>query len=182
MKKPDGTFDSNIPADINNPFRTADNGEYVFFVDNGEYKLTPTKDGYTHPALSTQSQLLPSTSLLYSELYFNDSPSIIEQGTLEHRDIPLVPADGVGKTYELKPLLEEKSVVPDGRLKYRGQVTHPFTEVIIETCSNINGTKTCTNKKIYDRTNGGPNKYPNEIMFDQKHYISVNFMKEVTIK
>lgn len=174
MKKPDGTFNAEYASSenllIDNPFGTGDNGAYTFFVKDGDYKLMPVTQGqrFSHPALSFQSQLHSNTSLIYSDIYYNDSPAVLQRGSIQHRDIPLVP-DGAGNKYDIKVISEDIALSPDGRITYTGKVSHPFTELVIETCTNENGTKTCKPQKVYTRTTGGPNKFGNySITLDQK--------------
>lgn len=162
QKMPDGTFDSEYAKSQNplifNPFPTNVFGGYVFYVRDGDYSLIPTKAGYTQPALAQQSELSPFAKSIYSDLYYSDSLAIRQRGAIQHRDIPMMPDDGIGKSYALKILTEEEEVRPDGKMIYRGQTSHPFAELVVEVCRNENGIETCDTPTVYGKKNGGPDK------------------------
>ncbi len=158
-------FDSEFAKTENplilNPFPTDKNGEYIFFVKDGDYSLEPSIAGYVHPSSTEQSSFLPNTLKVYSDLYFNNSSPILQRGVIQHRDIPLIPADGVGKEYPLEILYEDIELSADGKMIYSGKLSHPFAEVIIETCRKQNNIEACSNMQTFGRANGGADQLGN---------------------
>ena len=162
MKNEAGVFDAGYATAqnlfISNPFLAGESGFYSFLVENGAYKLSPIKEGYTFPNLAMQSELNKNALTIYSDLYFSDSPPIVQNNKWEHRDIPMMPTNGVGMYYDLKSYSESEVRTPDSKIKYSGRVSHPYAEVVIETCKEVDGTEVCTSPKVYNHYNGGANK------------------------
>lgn len=169
MRNPQNVFDSEYAKSENllifNPFDSDSTGEYLFFVKDGDYVLEPLTQSvphpYTHPILAQQSSLAPNTLSIYSDIYFKDSPPILQRGAIQHRDIPLMPLDGVGKEYPLEIVSENVELGVDGKMIYSGRVSHPYAEIVIETCRKVNNIESCSNPQIYGKNNGGANKFGN---------------------
>ncbi len=158
QKNPQGTFDAGYAKSRNNlimnPFMTGSAGDFSFFVEDGDYRLTPVMSGYVHPLTKDWTQK-GNAAQIYSDFYLNDSPAILQRGAIQHRDIPFIPSDNVGKTYDLVVLNTESRTAANGDLIFRGRVSHPFTEVIVDTCRNNNGVEVCSDRKVYGRGTGG---------------------------
>ncbi|MFW5703691.1 MAG: carboxypeptidase-like regulatory domain-containing protein [Patescibacteria group bacterium] len=74
-------------GDIINPQTTDVDGLFSFFVPDGTYRLKVAQEGYVFPA--DLSNMNPAHTFMYRNIYRGDD--IIQQGRLEHRDIPVDP-------------------------------------------------------------------------------------------
>jgi len=160
-KNPQGTFDAGYAKQRNalimNPFISGSAGDFSFYVEDGDYRLTPVLANYVHPLTKDWTQK-GNAAQVYSDFYLNDSPAILQRGAIQHRDIPFIPVDGIGKTYDLVVLSSESKTAANGDLVFQGRVSHPFSEVIIDVCRLNNGVEVCGDRKIYGKTNGGADK------------------------
>jgi hypothetical protein len=159
---PQNVFDSEYAKSqnllITNPESTDANGAFTFFVKDGDYQLQPIKQGYSQLSSTQQSSLLANTKTIYSDIYFTDSPAILQRGAIQHRDIPLMPTDGIGKEYPLQIISEDVELSTNGKMIYSGRVSHPYAEILIEICKKQNGVEVCGDLKIYGKNNGGVDK------------------------
>jgi len=157
-KTPDGMFDASYAKSRNpliiNPFTSGASGDFSFFVEDGDYSLTPSVAGYTHPLLAewTAKGNAPS---IYSDFYLSDSPAIKQRGKAQHRDIPLLSTDNQGKSYNLTVISSHRKVGKNGALIFSGKVSHPYSEVIIEVCNTSSGTEVCREKQVFGKGRGG---------------------------
>lgn len=161
QKNPQGAFDAGYAKQRNNlimnPFMTGSAGDFSFFVEDGDYRLTPVLASYVHPLTKDWTQK-GNAAQIYSDFYLNDSPAILQRGAIQHRDIPFIPTDGIGKTYDLVVLSSESKTAANGDLIFQGRVSHPFAEVIVDTCRLNNGVEVCGDRKIFGKLNGGADK------------------------
>lgn len=125
LRKEGTSYTQPIIDGVTNPQVTQPNGEFSFVVPDGIYKLQVTREGYTFP--NTATKLSPYIARAYSDIYRGED--IIQQGKLEHRDIPLDSATPGGNQYEVKV----HSFVTLDRLSNKlvidGTTSHPFTVI-----------------------------------------------------
>ncbi|MDA1317428.1 MAG: carboxypeptidase-like regulatory domain-containing protein [bacterium] len=146
-----------------NPQSSYKDGGFSFLVEDGDYKLQPTLGGYNF--LSKAEQTLGSNvTQIYSDIYYADSPVIKQRGSIQHRDIPLQPIDGVGKVYDIQIISQnQEPVLKNGVqiVNINGQVSHPFAKTDVHICGvqPNSATETCNLYKSYTSSNGGPDKY-----------------------
>lgn len=161
QKNQQGAFDAGYAKQRNNlimnPFATGSSGDFAFYVEDGDYRLSPVLANYVHPLTKDWTQK-GNAAQIYSDFYLNDSPAILQRGAIQHRDIPFIPADNVGKTYDLVVLASESKTASNGDLIFEGRVSHPFAEVLIDICRLNNGVEVCGDRKVYGKTNGGADK------------------------
>jgi hypothetical protein len=133
-KRDDGTYsivrvNEFIGSNLVNPQQTDETGGFTFLLPDGTYTLNPSIAGYDFPSLA--GKLHYNAKRIYSDIYPNETGvDIVEKGGAQHRDIPLDPKDGVGKSYPLKLIgyfydvqkVKNKAVID-------GAVTHPFAKV-----------------------------------------------------
>lgn len=174
QKQETGVFDAGYATIRNplifNPFPMENSGVYIFYVENGEYTLEPRVAGYRHPSIAEIENLHPNAKRIYtSQLYLNDSPAIIEKGSIEYRDIPLIPLTARQPSTEIKVYSEKEEVNDAGDIVYSGYISHPYAEIDIQICHTIEGYEQCTNKKTYNYKDGGPDNEGNfSIILNQK--------------
>ncbi len=161
QKNPGGLFDASYAksrnALITNPFVSGASGDFSFFVEDGDYSLTPNVAGYTHP-LTAGWTTKGNAASIYSDFYLSDSPIIQQRGKVQHRDIPLIPSNNQGKYYDLVVVSSNRKVGSNGELLFTGSVSHPFAEVIIEVCNALGGTEICGKQQVFGRGRGGADK------------------------
>ncbi|MDP4011589.1 MAG: hypothetical protein Q8P72_05195 [Candidatus Roizmanbacteria bacterium] len=170
---------------IVNPFKTSSIGYFTFYVVDGNYSLSPTHTEYTHAVQAIDMSLIPTNvHRIYSDLYFQDSPRIQQRGAIQHRDVVMKPNSGIGVRYPLD-LLDESRTEQNGKLIYKGLISHPFVLLNVEICTP--GTpETCTLYKEFDQRNGGPDKGGKfSITLDQSalnsltgEYFNMKFIKQ----
>lgn len=121
------------PAVTRNPYITTKDGRYAFYVPNGKYKLDIKREGYTFPSI--ESELNSSAQLFYSDIYRGEA--IIQQGQIEHRDIPLDPIDKeASRNYAEKnniqiiSLLQSVDRETDHHI-IQGRTTHPKADIFV---------------------------------------------------
>lgn len=121
------------PAVTHNPITTKKNGAYQFLVPDGEYRLDVAREGYTFP--SAQTNLNPFYSQLYADIYRGEP--ILQQGEMEHRDIPLDPVDkSQSLVYAQQNSIEFDTVfqtVDRQTNEYiiQGSVSHPVADIFV---------------------------------------------------
>lgn len=142
---------------VNAPFLV---GSFNFFVVDGFYKLVAAHNDYEFLDASNFNKLPANANKIYSGIYFNDSPPIHQQGAIEHRDIPLFPKDGVGKTYPetFHLMYDTNELISATKTQYVGQVSHPFAKATVAICRNVQGIETCGDLKNISTTQGAPDK------------------------
>ena len=110
-----------------NPFSTGEDGHFAFYVEDGTYFLRINKSQYRFP-LSTNEITNLSTRLaetgLYTNLYIGNP--IVQLGTIEHRDVPVIPSSSAQAT-STRPKILSSMIVrqPNGNQTIFGTVTHP---------------------------------------------------------
>lgn len=110
-----------------NPFSTSEDGHFAFYVEDGTYFLGIKKSQYRFP-LSASELASVSTRLsetgLYTNLYTGNP--IIQLGTIEHRDVPVMPNSSAQAT-SVRPKILSSMIVrqPTGNQTIFGTVTHP---------------------------------------------------------
>ncbi|MBP9690471.1 hypothetical protein KBD81_00155 [Candidatus Woesebacteria bacterium] len=161
QQNPQGQFDAGYANTRNrliiNPFPTGASGLFVFYVEDGDYHLKPSISGYTMPFSGDWAPDAIANSI-YSNFYYTDSVAIEQQGAIEHRDIPLIPADNIGKSYNLAEITKEIGTDSNGNMVIEGTVSHPFAEMFVEQCKLNNGVEVCSPFQTYTRNTGGPDK------------------------
>lgn len=142
---------------IVNPFTTGASGLFVFYVEDGFYQLKPSIPGYVMPLTGSWQPDINAQSI-YSNIYFADSPAIEQRGAIEQRDIPLVPADNIGKSYDLVEIMKGETRDATGNIVLEGTVSHAFAEMTVEQCKLNNEVEVCAPIQTYNRTTGGPDR------------------------
>src|SRR3990167_6812873 len=148
-----------ITTESSNPLQALA-GIFNFYVNDVFYKLNPSHADYDFPNSSIRSSLPTNTNKIYYNLYFSDSQPIEQKGAVEHRDIPFVPKDGIGKTYpELIANVLYYSEVPLSPtiVSFTGRVSHPFAKAIVKIC-DANATNCREDTVITSTSQGGPDK------------------------
>jgi len=125
-----------------NPNITKADGAFSFLVPNGNYFLDPKADQYSYPLTDAEISTLMATQSIYTELY--NGAVIIQQGAVEHRDIPLKPLDPNNPTSN-PPVILNKSIVSysnngESYQKISGLVSHPKSNVNIYSGTRLVGT------------------------------------------
>ena len=132
-------------SDFENPYTTATDGKYSFYVRAYDdvphyiYKLEsaflPT---YLFPVLK-EEEIHPNAYLIYSQIYplkskveppgKNSWEIIEEKNEIEYRDIPLKPADSIGRKYNLAVISYKENRDPaTGNYLVNIAYSHPFTK------------------------------------------------------
>lgn len=125
QKRQDDSFsrviaDDILGGNIENPQTTKENGAFSYVVPDNIYRITVSKSEYIFPNVLTK--LNPAYSRIYSDIYRGEE--IIQQGRIQHRDIPLDHV-GSGKTYPMViNYFYETDKVGKGIIE--GQSSHPF--------------------------------------------------------
>ncbi|KKP86103.1 MAG: hypothetical protein UR89_C0033G0006 [Candidatus Roizmanbacteria bacterium GW2011_GWA2_35_8] len=132
-KRNDGSFTIVTPADllggsILNPQTTEEDGDFSFVVPDGIYKLTASQSNYVFPEQTVNLQ--SNYSKIYSDIYPDQTgEEIVQQGTFQHRDIPL---KQVIVGLETSPKLMEYFYdlnKPTSTAIVTGRVSHPFAKI-----------------------------------------------------
>ncbi len=116
-----------------NPFSTGEDGHFFFYVEDGTYFLKIKKDNpqYRFP-LNAQELNTLTARLVQSNMYYNlyTGDAIVQQGKLEHRDIPLMPANA-SVSQSVRPRILSATVLrqPNGTQSIQGTATHPLVTV-----------------------------------------------------
>lgn len=129
-KQVNGTYqDASITEQgIANPYLLSYDGGFNFIVSDGIYKLTPKVTNYTFPA-SASTTISANYTKIYSELYpVETGEEILQQGKLQHRDVPMVPNSAAGYHFKLQvlSLFQDLNKI-SGSVVLQGRVSHPFT-------------------------------------------------------
>ncbi len=135
--------DSIIPANLvpegpgisQNPYRLKADGMFTFIVADGNYFLKPTHSSHTYPAPLSEITRLSSAQTIYTDLY---TGGVIEQsGTIQHRDIPMVPVDPTNPTQTTPVIAVDLTTYCVGTTCYQlayGTCSHP--KCIVRAYSN----------------------------------------------
>lgn len=116
----------NQPGVIN-PNITEDNGAFSFIVPDGTYYLQPKKTGFLFPLAKNEIDNLALRQSIYTDLYRGEP--IVQQGKIEHRDIPLKPknpkqaVDSAPKIVSVEVMAVKKE--NNSYQKIIGFVSHP---------------------------------------------------------
>lgn len=166
---------SQTNINISNPYRTSVLGYFNFLlVPENYYRLEAVRSGYTMMKKADVATIPANGARIYfnqatgrTVYFFEDTDAFYQGTTLLRYDIPLMPADGIGKSYDIKVLTRNQSQSNDGRhLIYEGQVTHPFAKLTVQTCSE--NPRVCNNPQVFTSANGGPDEFGNfRIQLDQ---------------
>ncbi len=112
---------------IKNPFRTREDGAFSFIVEDGTYFLEPKKTTYSFPILQTELDGLKTKQSVYTDIYRGEK--IIQQGKIQHRDIPMNPQDPANATsYPPKIMNLDITAYKKSDKSYQlvyGTVSHP---------------------------------------------------------
>ena len=162
---------------IINPYTTFNTGYFNFLLNPSQYyRLDASHAGYQLMAKADVSKIPANANKIYfndktgrPEFWYADSEAFYQGTTLLHRDIPLMPTDGVGKIYKIEELTYNQSQSTDGKsVIVEGRLSHPFASLLIETCSKSTGAEVCNNPVVYSSQNGGPDEFGRfKIQLDQ---------------
>lgn len=135
-KRPDNTFTRMSATEIAggnliNPQKTTVDGGYTFLVPDGSYKLTAADTNYVFP--TDKTKIHSNVNKIYTDIYPTDTgEEIVQKGAIQHRDIPLDPKDGQGKTYPVSLISSFYDVDKGtGKATLKGSTSHPFTKINI---------------------------------------------------
>lgn len=173
QKNPEGLFEAAYAKLRNNlipnPFKTGSAGDFTFYVEDGDYELSPQLAGYIHPS-SSEWIKKGNAARIYSDFFLSDSPAILQRGAIQHRDIPFMPTDNIGKSYPLKTLGSDIETAKNGDVIFKGRVSHPFAEVVIDTCKRKDGVEVCGGRQVFGAGDGAADR-------DGKYEISLSQSK-----
>lgn len=114
-----------VAGQIRNPQPTSDKinyGGFSFIVIDGTYRLTVSGSGLTFP-INNLSGIHPNYKKIYSNIYPAETGlDIIQQGKIEHRDIPVKATPPTNKQVILIESFYQRN-------KISGTVSHPFTKI-----------------------------------------------------
>lgn len=137
---------------VTNPNLTTEDGSFSFFVPDGTYYLSPKMQNYTFPITEAETNKLLSEQSIYYELY--RSEPIIQQGAIQHRDIPMKPQDTLSPTNTTPHILDKNiKQYTDAKgsfQKISGVVSHPLSIVNIYTGTRLIGTTIADNKGVFE--------------------------------
>jgi len=129
---------------ITNPYLTTEDGGFSFYVNNGEYKLSPNHINYIFPINS-----LNEINKNYQKIYLNPrygkpgepktliypaemGDVISVKNRLEYRDIPLMPKNNLGYNYPLRIYSFSQQLNKlTQEIIFSGKASHPFTKVTL---------------------------------------------------
>lgn len=140
---------TNVPngPGVTNPYLTKADGVFSFFVDDGTYYLKPVVANYSYPLSDSDLLSLETQQTIYTELYQGDP--IIQAGAIEHRDIPLNPADSSRPTNTTPVIMNYLiTTVTDlgiAKQKISGSVSHPQSIISVYSGSRLVSTITADN-------------------------------------
>jgi len=133
-KRDDGFFTMMTPADllggnILNPQLTTEDGGFSFVVPDGIYKLIASNGNYVFPEqiANLQSNYLKIYSDIYPGLIGEE---IVQQGAIQHRDIPLKQASVVPETSAKVMEYFQDLDKATSTVIVKGRVSHPFAKII----------------------------------------------------
>lgn len=140
-KRADGEFSkvtaNDLPSkSITNPYSTPLAGTFSFVVPDGTYHLTASKLDYSFPNII---KINPNFGYIYSDIYRGED--IVQQGKIQHRDIPLDPTLLKTSSSPAEFIQKFISKRKDGTVMVDGSVTHPFA-YIKAYCGKGNGDPT----------------------------------------
>jgi hypothetical protein len=143
VEKTPGSFEVFNEFGVVNPQLTNSQGDFFYFVPNGNYKLSAQASDYQRIATST-SEINSKYGRIYfyeenqvkkTYIYPAETGEMIEQrGKIEYRDIPLIPNSVYpqGKNHALVVISGFRTVDRiTGNIIFEGTVSHPFTLVKI---------------------------------------------------
>jgi hypothetical protein len=125
--------DNPAVGSIVNPQTTGNDGLFSFFVPDGTYRLAAKRDGYNFP--SDMNALNPAFAFMYDNIYRGED--IVQQGKVEHRDIPMDPIDlAASKAYaeqnQISIISYFQSVDKQRNVyKIEGRASHPKAMVAV---------------------------------------------------
>lgn len=111
-----------------NPQTTLEDGGFSFVVPDNLYKLVVSHTGYRFP-VTQAARINPGYARMYSDIYPALTGEVITQRrNIEHRDIPLEPLDGRGKSYPLTVKFFYE-ITKNGKGVVDGRASHPFATI-----------------------------------------------------
>ena len=135
-----------------NPTVTDADGSFSFFVDDGTYYLDPVSPNYAFPLLEADIASLLGSQTTYYELYWGEP--IVQQGQIQHRDIPLNPKDPAHPTENEASVLDKSisSLELNGvsYQKISGIVSHPKSLINIYSGTRLVATTTANQKGEFE--------------------------------
>ncbi len=160
---------------IINPYPTYNTGYFNFLLNPGKYyRLDASLAGYNLMSKTESAKIPANASKIYfdsrtrrTDFWFSDSDAFYQGTTLLHKDIPLMPTDGIGHSYGMEILTKNKYQSNDGKyIIYEGRVSHPFARLVVRTCSG--DPEACNSPVIYTSKQGGPDEFGKfKIQLDQ---------------
>lgn len=135
-KDPAGDFTHLYPSFnivIQNPYPTLDDGKFSFVVPDGTYRLRlPATDNPRYTIATDTSLIHPNYVKIYSDIYPSATGlDIVQSGTIQHRDIPVVLKPGEIRLPTVARLMEQfHDLNKTKRVEVvEGRASHPFTIV-----------------------------------------------------
>jgi len=132
-KRNDGSFTTMTTADllggnILNPQTIEEDGGFSFVVPDGTYKLTASHSNYVFP--EDINNIQSNYSKIYSDIYPSlTGEVIIQQGAIQHRDIPLKPkTTAMASQAKLMEFFHDLDK-PTSTIIVNGKVSHPFAKI-----------------------------------------------------
>lgn len=121
---------ANSPG-VTNPNITDFSGSFSFYVDDGTYYLDPKSQTHNYPVETNLITELLQKQSVYYDLYTGEP--IIQQGAIQHRDIPLMPKDPNQPT-STTPVITDKNITDVwennvAKQKITGVVSHPKSNI-----------------------------------------------------
>lgn len=140
-KRPTGEFSkvtaNDLPSkSITNPYFTPPEGTFSFVLPDGTYSLNASKTDYSFPNIIKMN---PNYKYIYSDIYRGGE--IVQQGKIQHRDIPLDPSSLKISSSPAQFIQKFISKRKDMTVLVDGSVTHPFA-YIKSYCGNGDGKQT----------------------------------------
>jgi hypothetical protein len=123
-----------LGADLTNPQTTKDDGYFSFIVPDGFYKLTVSQANYTFPDTNGGNSTQNGGKFPYSDIYpAKTGEVIVQQGAIQHRDIPMTPKTGTGINYPIKIVTKYQDVLQKNNITQivDGKVSHPYAYINI---------------------------------------------------
>lgn len=131
---------------IDNPYLTKQDGAFSFVVPDATYKLSVIQQNYTFPAANSVN---PNYIRVYSDIYPDQTGvEIIQQGQVQHRDIPLNPK-GQGITYPVKLMQYFYNLdKATNTILIDGLVSHPLTKIKLYSLQTLNDNQPQTRSRL----------------------------------
>ncbi len=117
-----------LGGNILNPQTTKEDGGFSFVVPDGIYKLDVSNSNYVFPEKIVNLQ--SNYSKIYSDIYPDQTgEEIVQQGTIQHRDIPLRQVlTGSETTVKVMEYFQDLDKATSTVI-IKGRVSHPFAKI-----------------------------------------------------